>query len=146
MDEDLTPPDELTGTWDRTFPWLSNESFLILRLDEEIKRASAYNLSVAALVIKLGARAGPIPIELARRLTSRLRSNVRSFDIVGVLDPEEFGFCLVHCDRNDATAIAERLVSVCTAMGVSARAGFAIFPGDDGTALLLLEAARSQAI
>lgn len=99
--EDLEMIDPLTGAY--------NPKFFFTRLDEEIKRAMAYQRPCGLLVIELSnfeqyrTQLGELEVEkMIKKLTGLLRSNIRPIDILGRLDDNRIGVILIERNRRQS--------------------------------------------
>ena len=117
-----------------------------LRLKEEMDRCLRYKLSMAVLVVVVAPHLEQSEQELQRQaaatayVTSR---EVRSVDLTAALGFNEYGVCLVHCDRVGAEAARKRLRS--SLKDYECAVGIALFPEDNCEAKLLIELARDRA-
>ena len=109
-------------------------------------RCLRYKLSMAVLVIAVAPRPEQTEQVLQRRaataayVTSR---EVRSVDMTAALGFNEFGVCLVHCNRAGAEAARKRLRS--SLKDYECGVGIAIFPEDNCEAKQLIDLARDRA-
>ena len=132
--------DEATG--------LLNRWYLERRLEEEAARCKRYGYSMAVIVLKTGVpRITSMSTDGWQDKSSdaaqRCLTVVRNVDLSAVLAPFEFAICLVHCDRDGADAVIERLVSE---LGeYSGTAGVAVLPDDDVAPGAMIELARVRA-
>ncbi len=129
--------DETTG--------LLNRWYLERRLDEEASRCKRYGYSMAVIVLKAA-----VPQISALSLDNwqdhsaaaaqRCLSVVRNVDLSALLGPFEFAICLVHCDRNGAETVLNRLSS--ELREYNCVAGIAVIPDDDVVPNAMIELAR----
>jgi GGDEF domain-containing protein len=132
--------DETTGLLTR---W-----YLEQRLDEEAARCDRYGYSMAIVVLKA------VAIDLARfsldswqvesaEAAKRCALVVRNVDLSASLAPFEFAMCLIHCDREGAAAVADRIAA--EFRDYDCRIGIAVYPADDCEPRALIEVARVRA-
>jgi GGDEF domain-containing protein len=76
----------------------------------------------------------------AAKAGQRAAQVIRNVDLSASLAPFEFALCLVHCDRDGAERVVERLVQELRDYDCSM--GIAVYPDDDCEADALIELAR----
>jgi GGDEF domain-containing protein len=132
--------DESTG--------LLNRWYLERRLGEEAARCKRYGYSMAVIVLKaavpqLSGMSVDNWQEQSTGAAQRCLSVVRNVDLSALLAPFEFAICLVHCDREGAEIVRERLVEE---LGeYDCIAGIAVLPDDDCEPGAMIELARVRA-
>jgi diguanylate cyclase (GGDEF)-like protein len=106
--EDLEMVDPLTGAY--------NSKFFFNRLDEEIKRAMAYQRPCGFLVIDLAnfeqyrSQLGEMEVEkMIKKIVGLLRSNVRPIDILGRLEDNRIGIILIERNRRQTQYFGVKL-------------------------------------
>jgi GGDEF domain-containing protein len=129
--------DESTG--------LLNRWYLERRLDEEASRCKRYGYSMAVIVLKAAVpQLSGMSIdnwqERSADAAQRCLSVVRNVDLSALLGPFEFAICLVHCDREGAEIVLNRLVS--ELQEYNCLAGISVLPDDDVVPNAMIELAR----
>ncbi len=106
--ERLALTDPLTG--------ISNRRHLMVRLDEELRRACRYDQPLAVLLLDLDhfkdindTHGHLVGDEMLRRAAGAATANLRDCDVKGRFGGEEFLFVLPHTDAEGAQICAERL-------------------------------------
>jgi hypothetical protein len=122
--------------------------YLEFRLKQEAERCSAFSISMAVVVVRLGstdlaAWSGNFWTEQSAAATQHLLKFVRGTDICAPLGPLEFAILLVQCDRDGGERAADRIAGQLRAQTCSI--GVAAFPEDKCEALALIELARGRA-
>ncbi|HWC30335.1 MAG TPA: hypothetical protein VG845_09655 [Dehalococcoidia bacterium] len=131
--------DESTG--------LLNRWYLERRLDEEASRCKRYGYSMAVIVLKAAVpQLSGMSIdnwqERSADAAQRCLSVVRNVDLSALLGPFEFAICLVHCDREGAEKVVERLEKELADYGC--QAAIALFPKDATTPAQLIDLAQGR--
>ena len=129
--------DETTG--------LLNRWYLERRLDEEAARCKRYGYSMAVIVLKaavpqLSGMSLDDWQDSSTDAAQRCLTVVRNVDLSALLGPFEFAICLVHCDRNGAETVLNRLVSELSEYNCVA--GISVLPDDDVAPNAMIELAR----
>jgi GGDEF domain-containing protein len=117
-----------------------------LRLAEEARRSSRYDLQMAVIVVRLREADADAPEAIreierveAAYVTSR---SVRNTDLVAVLDTDEFGVALLHCDYQGAVDSMRRLARRLRSYGCTL--GLALYPEDATEPRHLIDVARGR--
>jgi diguanylate cyclase (GGDEF)-like protein len=149
--EDLEITDHLTGFY--------NSRFFMARLEEEIKRAMAYQRPCGLLLIDISGlldkfqKAGDEKTESALNgLAALLSANVRPIDILGRLDGNIIGVILIERNRRQSQYLADKinealnpfLLGVVGGPAGAARLAVAETPLDGVTAADLYNSAKNQ--
>lgn len=119
--------------------------YLDQRLDEEAARCRRYGYSMSVVTL----RAGMVDLAgisadgwqiQAAKAAQRAAQVIRNVDLSASLAPFEFALCLVHCDREGAGRVVERLVRELSDYECSI--GVAVYPEDNCEPIALIELAR----
>jgi GGDEF domain-containing protein len=144
MNTPNSKPAPTEGTiFDPTSGVLANHYFE-MRLEEEATRCARYGHSMSIVVLKPLMK-GKMPENwriASASAAQRCAAVVRSVDLVSVLAPFEFGFCLIEADRDAAEIVRERLVQALPEY--SCLAGIAVYPEESLSASELIRAARQR--
>ena len=124
---------------------LLNRWYLDRRLEEEAARCKRYGYSMAVVTLRAGVLDLPgISVDgwqvEAARAAHRAVQVIRNVDLSASLAPFEFALCLVHCDREGAERVVERLVRELSDYDCSI--GVAVYPEDNCEPAALIELAR----
>ncbi len=124
---------------------LLNRWYLDRRLEEEAARCKRYGYSMAVVTLRAGVldlagiSVDGWQVEAARAAHTAVQV-IRNVDLSASLAPFEFALCLVHCDRDGAERVVERLVRELADYDCSI--GVAVYPEDNCEPGALIELAR----
>ncbi len=124
---------------------LLNRWYLDRRLEEEAARCKRYGYSMAVVTLRAGVLDLPrISVDgwqvESAQAAHRAVQVIRNVDLSASLAPFEFALCLVHCDRDGAGRVVERLVHELSDYDCSI--GVAVYPDDNSEPGALIELAR----
>ncbi|HEX5368518.1 MAG TPA: hypothetical protein VFY10_03805 [Dehalococcoidia bacterium] len=124
---------------------LLNRWYLDRRLDEEAARCKRYGYSMAIVTLRAAVLDLPgISVDgwqvEAAQAAHRAVQVIRNVDLSASLAPFEFALCLVHCDRDGAERVVERLVRELRDYDCSI--GVSVYPDDNCEPAALIELAR----